>query len=98
MHKTNGNMSGQHRRQKRYHSLRFDCPQTSESFWKLRRKAWLHLKEMTDKEVKQLYDDYKVIEAYWNDPKHRDRGARTWWRYYRRETGAELKRRGVVLE
>lgn len=98
MHKTNGNMSGQHRRTKWVADRHARSPELSENFSKLRRLSWAGLEKMTDEQLKTLYLDYKLYEAFYTAQENRCRDARLWARYYRREVGKELKKRGVVVD
>lgn len=93
MHKTKGNMSGQHRREKRLHQHFHDAPAISGAFWKL---FWKPKSLMTDDELKIWLSDCESHVKFYSELPNRDRGRRIGWVRERRTTVAELKKREIA--
>jgi hypothetical protein len=95
MHKTNGNMSGQHRRTKWANRHFHGVPMVCHGFWKLH---WAKPENLTDQQMKTLYESYKSVEAYYNSQQNRDRGRREGWKRCRRALAVVMKQRGIDAE
>ncbi len=94
MHKTNGNMSGQHRRQKRRHEGHYyewpaDLP---EGFLGLR---YWRASTMTEEELQTCYKGCCILVRHLSEQKDRNRNTRERWRYEMRYVRAEMLKRGM---